>query len=55
MKLMLLFLQALRRGYATTLGAEVVKVCVWKGEGVELTDYVRKAEKRLKNIYALGR
>jgi len=35
MELMLLFLQALRRGYATTLGAEVVKVCVWKGEGGE--------------------
>ena len=30
---MLLFLQALRRGYATALGAEVVKVCVWKGRG----------------------
>ena len=33
MEWMLLFLQALRRGYATALGAEVVKVCVWKGEG----------------------
>ena len=27
------FLQALRRGYATALGAEVVKVCVGRGGG----------------------
>ena len=24
--------------------------CVWKGEGVELTDYVRKVEERLTNM-----